>query len=444
MEFTRKALELKAELDNLRPINKEKEARIMQKLRLDWNYHSNHIEGNSLTFGETKALLLFGITAQGKPLKDHIEVTGHNEAINWIIEILNSERPITENFIRELHTLLLKEPYEVDAITPDGQPTKRRIEIGQYKSVPNHVLTKTGEVFRFATVEETPAKMHDLIEWYREKSESMETNPILLAAEFHYKFIRIHPFDDGNGRVARILMNFILMKNGFPPVIIKTEDKQNYFAVLQLADSGQIEPFIEYVAQNLCRSLDLMIAGAKGENIEEEDDLDKEIALLEQKLKVNNKQIDNKNIAEHRKYIFNQTLRPIWEELSSKTKKFTKLYESYKYYGYIDGANEIQSVDISQILKSLDQKITHTTISISVGIGYHNLKNYNLFGGNFSNSISIVFEDKSYQIYEIVKSNNELLEDFEKVNIIDTEINRHKMFIEEKIKEMENKKSSQS
>ena len=182
----------------------------MQKFRLDWNYHSNHLEGNSLNYGETKALLLFGITAQGKPLKDHFEITGHNEAIDWVIDMVKGNRSLTENFIRELHQLLLKEPYEVDAITPEGKSTKRKIAVGQYKTMPNHVKTVTGEMFYFATPEETPAKMHDLLVWYNEKVTQKDFNPILIAAEFHYKFIRIHPFDDGNGRTARILMNFIL------------------------------------------------------------------------------------------------------------------------------------------------------------------------------------------------------------------------------------------
>src|SRR5690606_29582399 len=137
---------------------KEDESRIMQKFRLDWNYHSNKLEGNSLTYGETKALLLFGITAQGKPLKDHFEITGHNEAINWVLEILKGDYPLTEHFIRELHKLILKEPYQVDAVSPEGLPTKRWITIGQYKTTPNHVKTKTGEIFYFATPEETPAK----------------------------------------------------------------------------------------------------------------------------------------------------------------------------------------------------------------------------------------------------------------------------------------------
>jgi len=251
MEQIARALELKSELDKLRPIGAEQEAIIMQKFRLDWDYHSNHLEGNSLTYGETKALILFGITAQGKPLQDHLEITGHDEAIKWVTEIVKGDYPLTETFIRELHVLLLKEPYEVNAITPDGNPTKKRIEIGKYKSVPNHVKTRTGEIFRFATPEETPAEMHDLIEWYRQKREAQDINPVILAAEFHYKFIRIHPFDDGNGRVARILMNFILMQDGFPPAIIKTEDKGNYYAALQQADSGIYEAFFDYIAKNL-------------------------------------------------------------------------------------------------------------------------------------------------------------------------------------------------
>src|SRR5215211_4276194 len=292
MQAIEKAEQLKNELDSLRPLNAEAEARIMQKFRLDWNYHSNNLEGNSLTYGETKALILFGITAQGKPLKDHFEITGHNEAINWILEVVKDETPLTEKFIRELHTLLLKETSYKEAQTPNGKPTRRKIEVGKYKTQPNHVITVTGETFYFATPEETPSKMHDLIEWFRKEKEKPDVNPIILAALFHYRFIRIHPFDDGNGRTARILMNFILMQFGYPPVIIKTEDKENYFAVLRLADADQLEPFVEYMAQNLVRSLEIMIRGAKGESIEEPDDLDKEIALLERKIRTIGQKIE--------------------------------------------------------------------------------------------------------------------------------------------------------
>jgi len=165
MKNVEQSMELKQELDLLRPLKEADELRIMQKFRLDWNYHSNNLEGNTLTYGETKALILFGITAQGKPLKDHFEITGHDEAIKWLIEIVTQKRPLTEKFIRELHKMILKEPYEVDAITPEGNPTKRTVQVGVYKQSPNHVKTKTGEIFRFATPEETPAMMTDLVDY---------------------------------------------------------------------------------------------------------------------------------------------------------------------------------------------------------------------------------------------------------------------------------------
>ena len=269
METLERAKELKRELDELRPLNPEAEARLLQKLRLDWNYHSNKIEGNSLTYGETKALILFGVTAQGKPLRDHFEITGHNDAINWVFDVVKGGGELTEKFIRELHTLILKEAGWKEALTPDGSPTRRRIEVGKYKTQPNHVITVTGETFYFSSPEETPAKMNELVQWYREECSAKNGDPIKLAAVFHYRFVRIHPFDDGNGRVARILMNFILLSFGYPPVIIKTEDKGEYFRVLQLADAGQLEPFVDYIAANLIETLEMMIATAKGEAVED-------------------------------------------------------------------------------------------------------------------------------------------------------------------------------
>ncbi|TJZ59894.1 Fic family protein [Sphingobacterium olei] len=317
MNYVEKAELLKKDLNASRPLPADIADVLRQKFRFEWNYHSNSIEGNSLSFTETKALLLHGITAQGKPLKDHFEITGHDEAIKWVEDLVKGDHPLTENFIRELHTLLLRSPYEVKAVTPEGQPTTRKIAVGQYKTSPNHVKTKTGEIFRFATPEETPAKMHDLIIWYREKSEEVDINPIILAAEFHYRFIRIHPFDDGNGRTARILMNFILMKYEYPPIIIKTEDKENYFSALRQADAGTIDPFINYIAKNLIHSLEIMIAGAKGESIEDGDDALKELILLKAKLK-NGKSTKSPILAYDCLSYFMEEVKPRFEDTISK------------------------------------------------------------------------------------------------------------------------------
>lgn len=413
MENSSWALNLKKQLDDLRPIDKIQEERIMQKFRLDWNYHSNHLEGNQLTYGETKALILFGITAQGKPLQDHFEITGHNEAINWVIDVVKGDYPLNENFIRELHTLLLKQSYEVDAITPDGKPTKKRINVGSYKTSPNHVKTKTGEIFYFASPEETSSKMTDLINWFRVKCVQKEINPIFLAAEFHYKFIRIHPFDDGNGRTARILMNFILMKFDFPPVIIKTEDKYNYFAVLQQADAGNLEAFVDYIAKNLVHSLEIMIAGAKGGSIEEDDDLDKEIALLEQKLSGYGKKIEKNKTEERINEILNTTIVEIAKSIKIKFIKFEDYYLNKGIFIAIDG----QTYTLDKLVPA-----TRNCKEIRIIVNYNTLKKNGLEDFRFYFELVFRFEPLFYIVSsfgdEILKKNYEVLNESEIKNII--------------------------
>ena len=135
---------LKRELDELRPLPSDVVDRVGQKLRIDSNYHSNALEGNSLTLGETRSLILHGLTARGKPMRDHLDIEGHNEAVKAVEEAVKADEALSEVFIRNLHRVLLKEPYEIDAVTPDGQPAKRWVAIGDYKTQPNNVLTSTG------------------------------------------------------------------------------------------------------------------------------------------------------------------------------------------------------------------------------------------------------------------------------------------------------------
>ncbi len=462
MQFTEKAIQLYSELDALRPLSKEDEARIMQKFRLDWNYHSNHLEGNSLTYGETKALILFGITAQGKPLKDHFEITGHDEAVKWVEEVVKDERPLTESFIRELHKLLLKESYKSPTITPSGIPAQKEVKIGEYKTKPNHVLTKTGETFRFATPEETPALMDDLIQWYRKKSKELDTNPILLAAEFHYKFIRIHPFDDGNGRTARILMNFILMRFGFPPVIIKTEDKANYFSVLRQADAGILEPFLEYIAENLVRSLEIMISGAKGESIEEEDDFEKGMALLKQKFDSSGEEIEllkskntlsnlfEENIAllafdfydkcySFNDFYFNSFFEMKVDKFSSKLKIFSKSKEPKEGEKFIEGE------ELMRVITDSEKIVDEETKEISIGCSFEGLKKVGFDKENYFSLIRFNFENTQFKVSatgnhkNITHSYSKRLTTKEKDEIIKSITNAHKAFIENILQEIKDK-----
>ncbi len=399
MKSIKDAIELKKELDSLRPISTSDEQRIMQKFRLDWNYHSSNIEGNTLTYGETKALILFGTTAQGKPLKDHFEITGHNEVINWILEIIKDKRPLTENFIRQLHEILLKEPYEVDAITPDGKPTKKLIKVGAYKETPNHVKTQTGEIFYFATPEETPAKMKELLDWYRKAENKNDVEPILLAAEFHYRFIRIHPFDDGNGRLARILMNFILMNHGYPPIIIKTEDKVNYFIALQQADAGILESFFKYIIVNLIHSLEIMISGAKGECVEDKNDLDKELALLRQMVESKNKSFGIERSKDSIIGLFNNGLMQFFESFVVQSQKFESFYNN----STINMAVGPKQINISptNFMASLNNKLLNISddiAGISIAYTYNTFSKKGFGDFKFVYQIIVKFNDFEFEL----------------------------------------------
>ena len=254
---------LRDQVDALRPLDPDQEARLVQKLNLEWNYHSNAIEGNTLTLGETRAFLLYGITAQGKPFRDYLDIKGHNDAIRYLEDLVRGGEVLTEALIRELHRILLVEAYDVDAITTDGRPARRRIAMGRYKTAPNHVRTTTGETHFYATPQETPALMGELMAWYRREAETDELHPLVLAATFHYRFVAIHPFDDGNGRMARLLTNLILMQHGFVPVVIPLEARGDYLLALEKADAGDLAAFVELIGQELIRSLDLTLATAR-------------------------------------------------------------------------------------------------------------------------------------------------------------------------------------
>ncbi len=441
MEAVVEAMRLMVELEVMRPIWPEQEARILQKFRLDWNYHSNHLEGNSLTFGETKSLLLFGITAQGKPLKDHLEMTGHNEALNWVLDVVKGEYPLTESFIRELHKLLLREPYEVDAETPDGKPTKRMIQIGQYKSVPNHVRTATGEIHYFASVEETPSMVHDLMDWYRAQREKADTNPIFLAALFHHRFINIHPFDDGNGRTGRLLMNFILMQYGYPPVIIKTEDKINYYRALQQADGGNTDAFVDYMAVNLVRSLKIMLSGARGESIEEPDDLDKELALLDQRLKGMGKKAEVLKSKEAILEVYDDSVRRLSEAIEIAGTKFFTFYHKSEFHVLVDNMSGFDPhLTATQASRS---RVENHTLTISPVYSFSKFKYFDLGVIGYLNLTAFKFEIAKYNLFfadgsvAFTKNYGEQLTDDEISRVVQFESKKHKEFIDQKTKEFE-------
>ena len=321
---------LQEEINALRPIDGVQEARLLQKLRLEWNFHSNSIEGNSLTFGETKAFLMHGLTAKGKPFKDYLDIKGHDEVIDALTDLIQHNEALTEVTIRNLHKILLVEPYRAEAITPDGVRTTRTIQVGQYKTAPNHVRTSTGLVHYFASPEETPARMADLMQWYRTMRAEENLHPVVLAATFHFRFVAIHPFDDGNGRMARILMNLFLMQAGYPIVVLRKDQKQEYFLALEQADAGDLEPFVILVAQALIQTQELYLQAAQGESIDDLADFDKQLSLLRQS--VDSRDGEYKRTPEIQRYIVHHFVVPLFQAVSDRFPHIAPLFSQQKHH----------------------------------------------------------------------------------------------------------------
>ncbi len=221
----------------LQPLSDREQELLSRRFTIDFNYNSNHIEGNTLTYGQTEILLLFGKIVGEAEAKDVQEMTASNVGLKMMKEEACLKNvPLTQNFIRILHKTLLREDYTVYRNLPGGQTTSYVIHAGQYKTRPNSVITRYGDRFEYASPEETPALMTDLVDWYNEAEQSGKYTPVELAAIFHYRYIRIHPFEDGNGRIARLMANYILSRHGYPMIVVRSRKKNDYLEALHKTD----------------------------------------------------------------------------------------------------------------------------------------------------------------------------------------------------------------
>ncbi|CAH1002334.1 hypothetical protein LEM8419_03241 [Neolewinella maritima] len=258
---------MKEQVDSMRPFSRNMEAHVLQQTLHIWNYNSNAIEGNKLTYGETLTLLLYGITAKGKPLKDHLDIIGHRDAVHLMLDLVKGDRPLRQSDVRQLHQLMLKEDYPQRAVRPDGQEVFRTIHVGRYKAEPNHVRTARGSMHYFAEPNAVPGLMEVLVDWYTEAEAQDVLHPLLRATVLHHEFVAIHPFDDGNGRIGRIVMNFALMRAGYPPLIVPVDDRLDYYRSLEQADRGDYTPLASFLGDRLVDALEVQLATARGEDI---------------------------------------------------------------------------------------------------------------------------------------------------------------------------------
>lgn len=311
--------QLQDKINKLQPLQPELIATLQEKLRIEWTYNSNAIEGNTLTLGETMFFLREGLTSEGKPLKDYLEAKNHAEAIDGLYEIIQGERDLSESLIKELHGVLMKGIDFTYAKTPSGQIIQKPFHAGQYKIRPNHVLTFSGKIHHYTEPLKVKDEMEKLIQWYT-KEKNLHT--VEKAAIFHYRFVAIHPFDDGNGRMARLLMNLILIKNGYPPCIIQNAHRRKYLENLAGVDvSHDYAPFITWIGEELFSTQEQIYTALTGKNSSIPATLNEfqRKSLILETLK-NNKILSIGQILEHLPHIKRPTLKNDLKQLTETGK----------------------------------------------------------------------------------------------------------------------------
>ncbi|MBI2638837.1 Fic family protein [Candidatus Peregrinibacteria bacterium] len=234
--------EKRKRLNALRPLPASAVRKLREHFEVEMTYNSNAIEGNSLTLRETFLVLSEGITIKGKPLKDHLEATNHKEALDYLYDLVDHEKNISfsEHLIKSFHQLVTHNIEKEWA--------------GRYRNAPVRI---TGTTHQPPNALQVPHLMQNLIHWVSQNQKRLHV--VELAAILHHQFVHIHPFFDGNGRTARLIMNVLLLQKGFPLAIILKNDRRRYYRVLQEADLGNFKPLVEFVTKAVERSLDIYL-----------------------------------------------------------------------------------------------------------------------------------------------------------------------------------------
>ncbi|MCK5296743.1 MAG: Fic family protein [Alphaproteobacteria bacterium] len=245
---TVKLTKKKNELDGFRPFAPELVKNLDEWFSVELTYTSNAIEGNTLTRKETAVVLEKGITVGGKSLREHLEATNHAKALSCIYSF-SKQNLITEQDILNLHSMILRSIDDNNA--------------GKYRSIPVRIA---GSEVTLPSPDKVPSMMKDFVEWL-EKNKDM--HPVMLAAEAHFRLVTIHPFTDGNGRTARLLMNLILLQKGYPTAIIRKRHRLKYIDAIEKAQlGGSKADYEKLIEKAVLRSLDIWLKAAKNEQPE--------------------------------------------------------------------------------------------------------------------------------------------------------------------------------
>lgn len=248
--------EKKQMLDGYRPLPRALVKNLDDWFRVELTYTSNAIEGNTLTRRETAVVIEKGLTVGGKSLKEHLEATNHARAFDFIQTLITKKpKQLTAHDLLDLHSMILKSIDDENA--------------GHYRRVPVRI---SGSGVVLPNPKKVPDLMDEFQSWLTGK---YALHPVAFAGEAHYRLVTIHPFVDGNGRTARLLMNLLLMMNGYPPAIIRKRDRLAYIGALETAQlGGSKADYDRLIAKAVDRSLDIYLSAAQGESAF--GDLDKE------------------------------------------------------------------------------------------------------------------------------------------------------------------------
>lgn len=218
-------------------------AKVAAAFELEYTYESNRIEGNMLTLQETALVVEKGLTIGGKPLADHLEAINHTHALEYVKEVATGQEPFSEIVLLNIHRLILQSIDNTNA--------------GRYRNIP---VLISGAKYLPPQPYLVPKQMEEYFLWEEENRKTL--HPVLLAAELHERLVTIHPFIDGNGRTARLVMNLILLQHGYPIAILKgdAESRLKYYAALETAQVvGAKAPFLELIADNVRSTLERVL-----------------------------------------------------------------------------------------------------------------------------------------------------------------------------------------
>ena len=226
------------------------------RLNREWAIETGIIERiYTLDEGTTRLLIEQGIDASliahdngngGSPELIAGIIRDHQEAVEWLFEVVRQERPLSTSFVKELHALMTRKQLHADGVDMFGRATQIKLRHGDYKQRPNNPTRNDGRVHEYCPPEHVAAEMDRLIELHGEHV-VLDVPPDLSAAWLHHRFIQIHPFQDGNGRVARALASLVLIRAGWFPLVVSHKDRSRYIDTLEAADGGDLRPLTELI-----------------------------------------------------------------------------------------------------------------------------------------------------------------------------------------------------